>query len=44
MIDGYDEQCKPGKPEKKLIQSNLCTTVTLGKWQGDHYIKGDHYI
>ena len=24
------------------IQSNLCTTVTLGKWQGDRYIQGDH--
>ena len=25
-------------------QSNLCTTVTLKKWQGDCYIQGDHYI
>ena len=23
---------------------NLCTTVTLGKWQGDCYIQGDRYI
>ena len=23
---------------------NLCTTVTLGKWKGDCYIQGDHYI
>ena len=23
----------------KKILSNLCTTVTLGKWQGDHYIQ-----
>ena len=27
----------------KKIRSNLCTTVTLGKWQGDHYIQGHHY-
>ena len=27
----------------KKILSNLCTTVTLGKWQGDHYIQGHHY-
>ena len=26
------------------LKSNLCTTVTLGKWQGDHYIQGDRYI
>ena len=25
-------------------QSNLCTTVTLDKWQGVRYIQGDHYI
>ena len=25
-------------------QSNLCTTVTLEKWQGDRTIQGDHYI
>ena len=25
-------------------QSNLRTTVTLEKWQGDRYIQGDHYI
>jgi len=23
---------------------SLCTTVTLGKWQGDCYIQGDRYI
>ena len=23
---------------------NLCSTVTLGKWKGDCYIQGDHYI
>ena len=27
-----------------LIQSNLCTTVTLRKWQGDRCIQGDRYI
>lgn len=33
-----------------MIQSNLCTTAILGKWQGDRYmqddcyIQGDHYI
>ena len=26
------------------LQLNLCTMVTLGKWQGDCYIQGDHYI
>ena len=26
----------------KKIRSHLCTTVTLGKWQGDHYIQGHH--
>ena len=25
-------------------QSNLCTTVTLGEWQGDCYMQGDRYI
>ena len=25
------------------FQSNLCTTTTLRKWQGDHYIQGDPY-
>ena len=25
------------------LQLNLCTMVTLGKWQGDCYIQGDHY-
>ena len=25
------------------VQSNMCTTVTLGKWQGDCYIQGDPY-
>ena len=29
--------------ESKL-QSNLSTTTTLRKWQGDRYIQGDHYI
>ena len=24
--------------------SNLCTTVTLGKWHGNRYIQGDRYI
>ena len=24
--------------------SNLCATVTLGKWQGYSYIQGDRYI
>ena len=24
--------------------ANLCTTVTLGEWQGDHYIQDDCYI
>ena len=23
---------------------NLCTTVTLGKWQGDYYTQGDRFI
>ena len=23
---------------------NLCTTVTIEKWQGDCYIQGDRYI
>ena len=27
-----------------LIQSGLCTTVTLGKWQNDCYMKGDRDI
>ena len=26
------------------FQSNLCTTTTLTKWQGDCYIQGDRYI
>ena len=26
------------------LQLNLCTTVTLGKWQGDCYIQSDYYI
>ena len=26
------------------IRSNLCTTVTLGKWQGKCYIQGDRYF
>ena len=26
------------------IRSNLCTTVTLGKWQGKCYIQGDYAI
>ena len=26
-----------------FIHWNLCTTVTLGKWQGDRYIQGDRY-
>ena len=26
------------------FQSNLCTTTTLMKWQGDCYIQGDRYI
>ena len=24
--------------------ANLCTTVTLGEWQGDRYIQGDCYV
>ena len=24
--------------------TNLCTMVTLGKWQGDRYTQGNHYI
>ena len=24
--------------------TNRCTMVTLGKWQGDHYRQGNHYI
>ena len=27
-----------------MVQSNLCTMVTLGNWQGDCYIQGDRYI
>ena len=26
------------------LQLNLCTMVTLGKWQGDCYTQSDHYI
>ena len=26
---------------KRNLQSRLCTTVTLGKWQGDRYAEGD---
>ena len=26
------------------IRSNLCTTATLGKWQGKCYIQGDRYF
>ena len=38
-----------GRIQKKGIyfiplQSNLSTTVTLGKWQGNRNIKGDRYI
>ena len=28
----------------KSLQSNLCTTVTPGEWQGDRNIQGDRYI
>ena len=35
----------------KVVELRLClfrvdsqTCVTLGKWQGDHYIQGDRYI
>jgi len=28
---------------QKVLQSNLCTMVSLGKWLGDHYIQGDRY-
>ena len=32
------------RKQKFEIQANLRTTmVTLRKWQGDHYIQGDHY-
>ena len=26
------------------MRSNVCTTITLGKWQGHHDIQGDRYI
>ena len=29
--------------ELKTTQSNLCTMVTLRKWQGDRYIQGGRY-
>ena len=29
---------------KTQLQSNLCTTVTLGKWHGDRYKQGDRCI
>ena len=41
------KNCNPFSPLYniyKLTQSNLCTTVTLRKWQGDRYIQGDCYI
>ena len=28
---------------REVILSNLSTTVTLGKWQGNSYILGDRY-
>ena len=28
---------------REVILSNLSTTVTLGKWQGNSYIQGDRY-
>ena len=28
----------------KTTQSNLCKTVTLGKWQGDRYIQVDRDV
>ena len=27
-----------------LLESNLCTMVTLGKWLGNHHIQGHQYI
>ena len=33
-----------GETQCEKMQSNLYTTVTLGKWQCDHFTQGDRYI
>ena len=29
---------------KEIVYNVVCTTVTLKKWQGDRYIKGDRFV
>ena len=44
FVEYHGNYCAHSSQYFYKMRSNVCTTITLGKWQGHHDIQGDRYI